>query len=321
MSLKLVSVIIPAYNAEHTLEKAVTSAASQTHENLEILVVNDGSTDGTLALAERLAGKDSRIRVLDRKNGGVSRARNEGLLAAAGEDITFLDADDWMEPSMIRTLEEVKEEQQADIAGCGFTGGKAPGSGKITLRTGADIVREGILKSDTRVWSKVFSRRCIGTAAFREGLTIGEDMLFLLDVIGENTRYAALDSALYGYEENPAGAMEKPFVRSYLDQVTCWDLAEKKIGEKFPELLKEQDTRCKLLAIQAVSAMLTAAKLAKLSRKERSRYEAEIRTLSAYVKTRWDEKAVRTFLPAGYGAKIRLFLAAPGLYFGAMSRR
>ena len=146
-------------------------------------------------------------------------------------------------------------------------------------------------------------------------------MLFLLDVIGENTRYAALDSALYGYEENPAGAMEKPFVRSYLDQVTCWDLAEKKIGEKFPELLKEQDTRCKLLAIQAVSAMLTAAKLAKLSRKERSRYEAEIRTLSAYVKTRWDEKAVRPFLPAGYGAKIRLFLAAPGLYFGAMSRR
>ena len=120
MSLKLVSVIIPAYNAEHTLEKAVTSAASQTHENLEILVVNDGSTDGTLALAERLAGKDSRIRVLDRKNGGVSRARNEGLLAAAGEDITFLDADDWMEPSMIRTLEEVKEEQQAE---CGHRPG------------------------------------------------------------------------------------------------------------------------------------------------------------------------------------------------------
>lgn len=322
MSLNLVSVIIPAYNAEHTLERAVKSAASQTYENLEILIVNDGSADGTLALAERLAERDPRIRVLDRKNGGVSRARNEGLGAARGELITFLDADDWLEPTMVGRLAALREEEQADFAGCGFTGGRAPGSGsgKITLRVGADIVREGILQHDTRVWSKLFTRRCLENAAFPEGLTIGEDMLFLLDAVGENTRYAALDLALYGYEENPEGAMEKPFVPSYFDQVTCWDLAEKRIGEKFPALLDEEDTRGRLAAIQAVSAMLTAGKLALLPKRERGRYRSRIQELSAYVKERWREKAMRAFLPQGYGVKIRLFLLSPKLYFPVMSR-
>ena len=315
MSLKLVSVIIPAYNAEHTLEKAVTSAASQTYENLEILVVNDGSTDGTLALAERLAGKDSRIRVLDRKNGGVSRARNEGLLAAAGEDITFLDADDWMEPSMIRTLEEVKEEQQADIAGCGFTGGKAPGSGKITLRTGADIVREGILKSDTRVWSKVFSRRCIGTAAFREGLTIGEDMLFLLDVmLQEGAGLVRTDAPYYFYWQNPKGAMARPYTPSYMDQIRCWEIARKKIASARPALLKEPETEGLLSLIDVVSALLVSSKIARLPDKERKGAEEDFQTARKKVKEGLLDRNARAVMPPEYRIKAELLKRFPRIY-------
>lgn len=91
---KLVSIIVPAYNAERYLADAVQSALAQTNANVEVLVVNDGSTDGTGTLADALAAKDARVRVIHQSNGGLPAARNAGLRVARGEYISFLDADD-----------------------------------------------------------------------------------------------------------------------------------------------------------------------------------------------------------------------------------
>lgn len=116
-----VSVIMPVYNKERYLEGSVRSVLDQPFRDLELIAVNDGSTDGSLALLNRFAGEDPRIRVLDIPNGGVSHARNTGLACARGEWIQFLDADDLLEPRYLTQAAALLEEHPADILFSGFT--------------------------------------------------------------------------------------------------------------------------------------------------------------------------------------------------------
>lgn len=101
-----ISIIVPVYNAEKTLQKCVSSLQVQTYGDVEIILVNDGSKDGSLALCQEFAGMDERIRVIDKPNGGVSSARNAGLDAATGDYIMFCDSDDWVEPDWCSVLYE-----------------------------------------------------------------------------------------------------------------------------------------------------------------------------------------------------------------------
>lgn len=323
MKEKLVSVIIPAYNAEQSLERAVRSVLSSDYQNLEVLVVDDGSTDETPAIAERLAGEDGRIRVLPEKNGGVSRARNLGLSRAAGEYITFVDADDAVSPRMIGELVRAMEETGADFAGCFFSDASHLGEGKDGIRIfeGADIVRSAVLKTDTRIWSKVFRKKALEGRTFPEDLTIGEDMLFLLRVITPKTRYAYLDRRLYEYVLNPAGAMERPFVPSYFDEIACWERAQEQIQKTFPELLSEEGTRAQLGSVQTVSVLLTAGKLAALPAGQRKKYKEQIRAMRGSVREKMQIPGIREHLPSGYPLKAALFVRCPGLYFTLMKRR
>ena len=101
-----VSIIIPVYNGANYMREAIDSALAQSYDNLEIIVVNDGSTDRSAAIAKEYAARDARIRVFDKENGGLSDARNYGIARARGEYIGFLDSDDWIEPEMISDLAE-----------------------------------------------------------------------------------------------------------------------------------------------------------------------------------------------------------------------
>lgn len=114
------SVIVPAYNAAEYLEKCVSSVLQQTRENLEVIVVNDGSTDRTPELCEQLRNKDSRVRVIHKENGGLSSARNLGLEVATGEYVFFLDADDWLSEACLADLHALREKTNADIVIANF---------------------------------------------------------------------------------------------------------------------------------------------------------------------------------------------------------
>ena len=98
MEAKKISVIVPVYNSINCLEKCVRSLCAQTYSNLEILLIDDGSTDGTAALVEELAKTDPRIRMHHKENGGASSARNVGISLATGEYLAFADSDDYLEP-------------------------------------------------------------------------------------------------------------------------------------------------------------------------------------------------------------------------------
>lgn len=128
-SNKQVSVIVPIYNVEAYLEECLDSICAQTYQEIEIILVNDGSTDNSLAICKHYAEKDSRIQVIDKENGGLSDARNAGLDAATGEYIYFLDSDDFIDPETIALLTAASEAEQVDFInfdGVAFLDGENP---------------------------------------------------------------------------------------------------------------------------------------------------------------------------------------------------
>ena len=114
----LISVIVPVYNTEKYLDRCIQSVLAQTYTNWELLLIDDGSTDSSGTICDQYAAEDNRIRVFHKENGGVSSARNLGLDNAKGEWITFVDSDDWVEPSMLKELLAIALDNDADYVYC-----------------------------------------------------------------------------------------------------------------------------------------------------------------------------------------------------------
>ena len=181
----MISVIIPVYNGQDYLENCIKSLEEQTFKAFEIVIVNDGSTDGTGALCEKLCAEHENIRVLTLDDQGVSAARNEGLKEARGEFITFVDADDRVRSDMLEVLYNLITSTGSDLAGCDFFAWQnetewkkgssreryaAGASEEITVLPWEDFLTKGILLKDTRCWAKLYKRSLIGEHRFRKGL-------------------------------------------------------------------------------------------------------------------------------------------------------
>ena len=117
---ELISVIIPIYNVEHYLEKSVESVINQSYENLEIILVDDGSTDDSGKLCDKIAKKDERIKVIQKKNGGISDARNVGIEKANGKYLGFIDSDDYIDEFFYETLYAILKKYNSDISMCNY---------------------------------------------------------------------------------------------------------------------------------------------------------------------------------------------------------
>lgn len=118
--MPLVSVIIPVYNTEKYLNQCINSVLAQTLSDIEVLLIDDGSTDGSGKICDDYARKDKRIHIIHTSNQGVSHARNRGLDQAKGEYISFIDSDDWIDPDMIATLYRLIQTHHADLSTCGY---------------------------------------------------------------------------------------------------------------------------------------------------------------------------------------------------------
>lgn len=202
-----ISVIVPVYNSEPFLAACLDSVLAQTHRDLEIILVNDGSTDGSGDICDRYAAMDSRIRAIHKENGGVSSARNLGLALATGELISFIDSDDTMEPEMYELLVRLMKEYDADISHCGY---------KHLVRDEVRLVndtketrcqnREEALSCFIRgtlfgggLWNKLFRRSLLEGLSFREDLKNNEDILFNFEAFSRTERSVFADYALYNY--------------------------------------------------------------------------------------------------------------------------
>ena len=131
MNNDLISVIVPCYNVEKYLKKCVESIVNQSYQNLEIILVDDGATDGTPALCDELAKTDDRIKVLHKVNGGLSDARNAGFATASGKYVAFFDSDDWVEPDTIKIAYDKITANNSDLVVWGYVADFVDGDERV----------------------------------------------------------------------------------------------------------------------------------------------------------------------------------------------
>ncbi len=202
----LVSVIVPVYNVAAYVEECVRSITAQTYRNLEIILVDDGSTDGSGALCDELAKEDSRIRVLHTPNGGVARTRNVGVSAARGALLTFVDGDDALLPDCIERLAALQRETGAELTATDFYRDEKTLGNKKTERyallSPSDVVLEMLNEKFTvSPWGKLYKRSLFDGIVFPDGF-IYEDYFAIPRVAAKANKVAYLDAYLYYYRPN-----------------------------------------------------------------------------------------------------------------------
>lgn len=201
----LISVIVPVYNVEKYLDKCVESIVNQTYKNLEIILIDDGSPDNCPKICDAWAEKDSRIKAIHKKNGGVSFARNTGLEIITGEYVTFVDSDDWIENDYISTLLENAMITGADVVVSSFTFENLQGDAeKINVPSGAfegtDIVLNYLLdKIRPEACGKLLKTQSAKNLKFDETFGYAEDLLFNYEVFKQCTKISCINSHKYHY--------------------------------------------------------------------------------------------------------------------------
>lgn len=211
----LVSVIVPAYNSEKTIKKCILSIINQTYKNLQIIIVNDGSTDETVNIIKLLASEDERIRIIDINNSGVSHARNVGIDNANGEYITFVDSDDTIELDMYTFLYEIMNKYNAQIAHCSYNNitlnnecVPVGNSGRI-IRQNHDEALSCIISGELfagGTCNKMYKADLFCNIRFDEKIKFNEDVLINYLLFNKVKTSVYSDKAFYNYYASPISA-------------------------------------------------------------------------------------------------------------------
>lgn len=223
----MISVIVPVYNAEGRLPRLYACLLAQTYRDFELLLVDDGSTDGSGILCDDLAKSDPRVTVVHKVNGGAGEARNVGLDYTNGAYVAFLDADDEVPPNYLEALLRALTKENADLAVCDLLFQKSDGTSlrfscERPLMTGLDatalmLCRRGI---NSGPCAKLFTREAIADRRFPH-LRAYEDIVFCAEVLGAAKKVTATSDTCYRYLDNPSGTMASQFKAPSTDVVTA----------------------------------------------------------------------------------------------------
>lgn len=245
----LLSIIVPVYNIKEYLPRCVASICAQTYRNLEILLVDDGSTDGTEVLCDELATKDERIRVFHKENGGSSTARNLGIAKAQGEFLGFVDSDDYIEPDMYEKLFRVLKENNGVMAQIGRDERNEAGErlpdicippDELVCYEMEDFLKELLLhKGDCSFCTKLVAKKLFAENKFPEGV-LNEDFRLLIEMFQHIDCIYSLPG--YGYHvfyrigSNTRKKDKNEFSRVYADNIDNANLAEILVDMHYPAL-------------------------------------------------------------------------------------
>ncbi|NLL79468.1 MAG: glycosyltransferase family 2 protein [Clostridiales bacterium] len=208
----MISIIVPVYRSESTLRRCVESLTAQTYVEIEIILVIDGSPDGSGELAEELAAEDARIRVIYQENQGVSVARNTGIEAARGDYVLFVDSDDYVAETLCEKMWLAIAEYNADLAVCGFHHlyfgrdvVKVPEESLCIVRKEKEKILSLYEKQFLNMpWNKLFRREMI-TGRFRTDMDLGEDLLFNMSYLEGCKQIVTLAEPLVFYIQDDRG--------------------------------------------------------------------------------------------------------------------
>lgn len=260
-----VSVIVPVYNVENYVAKCLASISAQDYQNLEIIVVDDGSTDQSGEICEAYAQQDPRVQVIHQTNGGLSAARNTGLEQLTGEYVCFIDSDDWIEPDFISLLLTGISMCQAEIAVLKLK--KIADEKKLTVLTTTDpdwqvMERKTAMKNlftNNKIGysanNKLFASQLFQTIRFPVGKLM-EDKATTYRLIDQCQRVAINRSLKYHYFQSPDSILRGRFNPQKFDSFTIHEMIMTFIDQHYPEVSVNVRTRFVYEAIRMMMSMI-----------------------------------------------------------------
>lgn len=239
----LISVIVPVYNTGKHLGKCLESILNQTYQNLEVILINDGSVDNSEEICRSYAEKDDRIIFISRDNRGVSATRNEGINIAHGDFFSFIDADDYLDLDMYEYLIGIINDKKVDTVN--FEHYITYSEYEVEYKSPAEAygyadrkkAQYNLLFHYPFACNKLFSKKMVGNIRFNEELARGEDCLFARQCF-ENAENAWFDErALYHYVQSEESACRGSFRKSQLTYIKLYEIFYEFYSERYPELL------------------------------------------------------------------------------------
>lgn len=304
----MISVIVPVYNVEPYLKKCLDSIVNQTYRNLEILLVDDGSTDKSGEICDRFAEVDRRIRVFHTENRGLSCARNTGLDHAAGEWIGFVDSDDWIEPDMYETLLKRAEATGADIVECGSFWEYRDGT-KERIRRDAEMSGKEALtallhgKLGNAIWDKLYKSSCYHGVRFPKD-RVYEDIATTYKLFFEARCVCTVSASKYHYLKRDDSLSGRKTVKN---RVGYW----RSHRERFEALNEQRDEAERRLLIRfcARAAARMWADYARFSPEEREACGDTAREIHAFTK-----RYIPLFGDKDWNLRLRIGVFFPHFY-------
>lgn len=245
-----ISVIVPVYNVEQYLERCVDSIINQTYTNLEIILVNDGSTDNSGKLCDELAKKDERIRVIHKENGGLSDARNRGIDEAESDLVGFIDSDDYIDSDMYEVLLKNLDNTDADLSMCALydvynNTPEAQVTNKETWKLSSEqaikMVMEAKILSVTAV-NKLYRKSLFTDLKFEVG-KIAEDAFIMIKLLDKCEKIVATNEKKYYYVHRENSITTQKFSTKFLNVIEAYEQNSNIILEKYPKLKDVAQTR------------------------------------------------------------------------------
>lgn len=230
-----VSVLIPAYNAEKYIAQCLGSVCNQTYRDLQIVVIDDGSKDSTLAVILSWAEKDNRIEVISRENKGVSQTRNELIDCAKGDFVLFVDADDWIEHDMISTLVVLSEKNGVDLVMCRNVNNDIEpdkGSCKVNVWERPLILNKFLQHRELTgaLWNKLIRKELFDGIRFKPEISYGEDAMVIWDILNKIDKMASTTQQFYHYRMNATSISHQSLSESKMSVIPVWEYIS---GSKF----------------------------------------------------------------------------------------
>lgn len=237
MERELISIILPIYRVENYLALCIESLIAQSYKNIEIILVDDGSPDNCPKICDQYSLKDSRIKVLHKRNGGVSSARNAGLRASRGVYVYFMDPDDLVSPRFLEYMYQAIVTEKCDVSICTFTSDEQEFqrvcSGNFSYEKSIigkrELLERIVFSTDIAgyTWNKLFKRTLIGDLLFDESVHMNEDQLFALQYASRVEKAALIQGSLYYYRIVESSAMNQKWNdRKASAFITYWKIME-----------------------------------------------------------------------------------------------
>ena len=251
-----VSIIIPIYNAENHLDKCISSAVSQTYRDLEIILVNDGSTDGSEKICRSFAEKDPRIMLINQENAGVSAARNAGLEACTGDLITFIDSDDHVYEDYVEYMKGLMDRYGSDIVCTGQIKEQDPRDDPVVIDGPEACLIEYLTTNAiyAAVWGKLYKKHVFDGIRFPIGKRF-EDNYVLFRLLDRCNSVTLGKLMKYNYVSNSESFVNETFTSSQMDIVDAMSAQREFIKEKYPALLTQANARLVYAANRCLTKM------------------------------------------------------------------